>query len=167
MRDAAGVLVDGPTVMKMNRITAGALGGSLRWESTEDTPGVTSKATLSFTTSGAMLQGGSLALALPSTGQPTGWAMNSSSPTVSFVMPSSSVVASNTSWAQQPGGTNGTLVIHTSGEDIGEGDNVVVVVSGVTTPPSVPGANPCSSSLPCATSTAPTGRPSRTGAKST
>ena len=75
--DEHGGLVDGPGSLQMDEISH-SLKGLLRWETTRDTPSVTTSARLKFTTTDPVPVGGSITLLLPN----EGWSIQTSTPVV-------------------------------------------------------------------------------------
>jgi hypothetical protein len=129
-KDLHGVMIDGPTNVGTDAITAGSLTSPMSWVAGTRTPGVTATATLSFNVTGSVAVGGTFVVVLPSesmVGCDSTWSMPAA-PTV--LVSSPELVLAAGTWAS---GTQ-TLEITTARSMIEEGTRVVIEVSGVRAP---------------------------------
>jgi hypothetical protein len=121
-----GALIDGPATVTTKAFTAGALRGALTFDSKRDAPpGTTDDVTVSFTTNGAIMEGGHVSLKLPS-----GWVIASRAPAITVKLAPSGVTATS----EWDFADEGTLKITTAGGRIRAGAAVQFVIAGVTTP---------------------------------
>ena len=77
-KDQMGGMIDGPTNVATDVITAGALASPMSWVAGTRTPGVTDNATLSFNVTGSVVSGGKFVVVLPgasAVGCTSSWSM--------------------------------------------------------------------------------------------
>ena len=127
-----GNLIDGPTNVVTDAITAGVLTCAAGWRSYENTPGVATDVRVNCTTTGKIQPGGRIVLRLP----PYTWRMPEK-PVISFLNPSA--IESFSSW----NATSSELVVTLkSTSSIDAAQQMVFSVAGVRTPDSVRDAAP-------------------------
>jgi hypothetical protein len=129
-KDVNGGLIDGPTNVITDEITAGALEAPMSWVAGERAPGVTGAATLTFNVSGSIGVGGKVVMVLPNAstvGCDSSWAMPNA-PLIAVLSPSG--ILASAMWTA----STQTLEITTAGTDVVEGARIMLTVRGVRTP---------------------------------
>eukprot|EP00937_MAST-01D_sp_MAST-1D-sp2_P000110 g110.t1 len=126
--DRNGALIDGPTDVDTDAITAGSLSGALRFNTTNDFVGVNTAAIVSFTTGGRVPDGGKIKLVFPD----DDWAVHTANPVVAFDTPST--MTGTASWDSSARTVDVTT---TNGTEIPPATAVVLKLHNVTTPATV------------------------------
>ncbi|KAG7386660.1 hypothetical protein PHYPSEUDO_015444 [Phytophthora pseudosyringae] len=130
--DPTGIIIDGPSALKLDAITAGYVLGSRLWTAVNAVAGVTSDQTIDFFISGEMNPGGKFEFTLPD----TQWSMAASG-LATFTSPNLGDVGSVV-W---DAATRMMSVTLTGAKSIPSYTGVILTVQDVTNPPKETGIN--------------------------
>ena len=132
MNGASEEVIDGPTNLAVDAVTAGIPTGDLTFSTATDSPGVTQTATVSFSTVGKLAIGDKLVMQLPTSDAAATWSMGAV-PIIGFTTGPTGLTGTG-AWVS---GTR-TLTITTAVAAIPEKTALVLTISGVKTPSGVP-----------------------------
>merc|ERR1740127_100213 len=121
-------IIDGPTNLITDEVTAGIPTGDLYFRTGTDSPGVTQTVSVSFTVSGKLAIGDKIVIELPTEPCAATWSM-SSTPTIGFTTGPTGITGTG-AWVSN----TRTLTITTADAAIPENTALVVTVSDVKTP---------------------------------